>query len=118
MCRSAKAKQTHSLTWFHSSNPKAPEPDDAGTKQRRSVQIVHCLRKRKDKVGTGRGIFRVTAVDCITGKSWRIAEIFQSVIAVPAGAVDTTTPGNSNPGSLWQLCRFPDNFAHDLVTWN
>jgi len=99
MCGSAKAKQTYPLAGFHSSYAKAAETNDASAKQWRGVQIVHCLRKRKNEVGMGHGVFSVTTIDCVAGKSWRIAEIFQSVIAIPAAAVDTANPGNTNSRS-------------------
>src|SRR5271154_4451026 len=83
------------------------------------MNVVQTRRQRKDEVCPRKDILGVAAIHCVARKSRLIAEIFHSVMAVPAITIYTAHPRNSNTGSERQLrSRALDDFSHDLMTRN
>src|ERR1700687_4970143 len=117
MCRRTKSEQSDFIARLHVGYAKAAKPDNAGTQQRRGVNVVQRRRQREDEVRTSDGKLRVPTIFAITGKSRRIAKVFKVVSAVPARAVRASDPRDAYSGSQRQLRRLSfDNLPHDLMT--
>ena len=81
------------------------------------MQVIEILREGKNKVGPGQSILGISAVDGVASKSRRIAEVFQATLAIPAGPVDASDPGNSDARTHRNLRRRAvDDLTHDLMT--
>src|SRR5215469_13383817 len=116
MSRSAETKKSDALAMFDAGNTQAAEADDARTKKGRSLQIVECRRKRKDKVRARDGIFPVPAGHRVARERWRIAEVFHSFPAILAATSGTADPGDADTRAQRKFrCCSVDNFADNLV---
>jgi hypothetical protein len=99
MRRCAKAKESHALTTVDFRHPQTAEADDPGAQQRCGMQVVQSFRQRKDKIIPGHGIFRIAAIDHVAGEFQCIAEVLTAVPAIPAVAVRSCDPGNTDTSS-------------------
>src|ERR1700733_14016850 len=115
----SEAEQTDALTWFDTGNMQAAEADDARAKKRGGVQVVECCGQGKDEISTRERVFRIAAVNAVTGEGRRIAEILQASFAIGTGAVGPAKPGNTDARAEWNFLRgAADHFANDLMTGN
>jgi hypothetical protein len=81
------------------------------------VQVIEFRGKLIYKVAARRGVLRITAIDGVSGKNRRVAEIFQSPTAIGTIAVYAAHPGNTHACAQGQFGgRSIDNLSHDLVT--
>jgi hypothetical protein len=88
----AKQRATHTFSALHSCNPQAAETDDARTQKRGRTQIIQRIRKGKHKVRPDEGIFSISAINGVAGEGSRIAEVFKTVLTIPALAVGPANP--------------------------
>jgi hypothetical protein len=70
--------------------------DQASAKQRRGGNIITVLAEWKGITGVGNGMRGETAVPCISGEEWTVAEIFHAVPAEAADAAGITEPGDTH----------------------
>lgn len=117
--RCAEAKQSHALALLYARNAEAAKADDAGTKQRRGVEIVERGRQRKNEIGASQGILGISAGNRVARERGMVAEILFAAAAVRTHAVGAADPGNTDAGSEGNFvaCHF-DDFTHNLVTGN
>ena len=80
------------------------------------MQVVQFTGKFKHKVTARHGVFRIAAVDGVSGEDGRIAKILEAATAVWASSVYAADPGNADAGAERQLGRSAvlDN-PYDLV---
>ena len=113
----SEAEQANAFAWFDSSNTQAAKTDDAGAEQRSRVQIIEGFREGENEVGASESILAVSASYCVTGEGGGLAEIFETLLTVSAGAVGSTEPGNADPRTERKIrCCSIDDFSHDLVS--
>src|SRR5438309_212893 len=92
MRRRAKTKQAHALAGLHSCHSQAAKTNDAGAEQRRGVQFVERIRKRKDEIVAGKGKLRIASTNGVAGESWRVTQILQALLAIGTRAVGAAEP--------------------------
>jgi hypothetical protein len=83
------------------------------------MKIIQSLGKRKHKVFAGKCIFGVAAVDCVSSESWRVTEIFETMLTIPTLPVSAADPGDAyaaTNGKVW-IPPFHD-FTYNLMTRN
>src|ERR1700676_5105423 len=114
-----EAKQSDALARLDAGNAQAAEADDSGAEERGGVQIVECSRQRKDKVGAGQCIFRVSAGDAVSGERGRVAEVLRASFAIGASAIRPAEPANAGARAEWDfLCGAADYFTDNLMAWD
>src|SRR5215472_41154 len=117
--RSAEAEQPNAFPSLDARYSQAPKANDTGAKQRRSVQIVESIRKRKDEVAAGKSNFSVSARHRIASERWRVAQILHALLAIETGAVGSANPGHAYARAQRKVgSRAVDDFSHDLMSWN
>jgi hypothetical protein len=77
--------------------------NDAGTEQRRSMQVVEPRRKGKDEIGPRERVFCVTAIYRIASEDRSIAKVLHASAAVPTRSVNAANPRDSNADASRQL---------------
>lgn len=114
-----EAKQADALARLDTGDPQAAEADDASAKERSGVQIVERCGQRENKVSPGNCVLRIPSRDGVPGESGRVAEIFQTSLAVGASTVGSAEPGNADARAAGNFFRgAADNFTDDLMAWN
>jgi hypothetical protein len=80
------------------------------------MQVVQFWWECINKIAASDSILRVAAVDGVSGKDRRVAQILKSAKAVRAVSVNTANPGNTHARTQGQLggCSV-DNISHNLV---
>jgi hypothetical protein len=111
--RASKTKQPNPVTRLNTGDTEASKPYDPSTEKRRHMSRIESIRQWVNKIGSRQRILRITAINCIPGKGWLIAEVLHSPLAVKAGAVSTTHPGNADPHSQRQKVSCPFNDCAD-----
>src|ERR1035441_10956995 len=119
MSRGPESEYAHALSGFHSRNPHTPKTNDAGTEQRRCMQVVERCWKWKYEISPSKRIFRVTAIYGIAGKDGSIAKVLHTSAAVPTASVGAANPRNSDARAGRKVCggAFHD-VANDLMSGN
>ena len=112
----AETEEANAIAGFDPGHAKAAKADDTGTEKRSGVQVVQVRRERIDEVGTCHCVLRITAVDGVSSKDRRIAEVLEAAPAIRTISVDTADPRNTYAGSGRQggRCTLYD-FAYDLM---
>ena len=101
---------------FHARDTQASKADSAGAQQGGDMYVIQTGRQRKGEVAAREGIFGIAAIHRIPREGGPIAQIFHSVTAVPAIAIYTAHPGNTDSRSQRQfLCRPINHLADDLM---
>src|SRR5581483_1173144 len=119
MCGRTEAEQPDTFALLDACHAQAAKTDDACAQQRRGVQIVKLVGKRKHKVGTGEGELAVASGNGISGESWRVAEVFESLLAVRTGTIGAAEPRDAHAGAVWKIVAGAiHDLAHNLVTGN
>lgn len=117
--RGAEAEQAYTVARLDARYTQAAETNNAGAQQRRGVQIVELIGKRKRKVGAHDSIFGIAAIYGVTGESGCIAEVFEASATVLAGAIGSSHPGNAYAGAYGKIIRGCGYyFADDLMSGN
>src|SRR5271166_1972987 len=116
MRRGAEAEQSNALSGLDPGHAETAEADDSGAQQRRGMKIVERRWKRKNEIGAGQRIFRIAAVDAVSGERRRVAKVLHVAAAIPATPVGASNPGDANAGAHGKLGSGAcDNVADDLV---
>jgi len=112
----AETEEANAVAGFDPGHANAAKADDTGTEKRSGVQVVQVRRERIDEVGTCHCVLRITAVDGVSSKDRRIAEVLEAAPAIRTISVDTADPRNTYAGSGRQggRCTLYD-FAYDLM---
>jgi len=132
MGRCPKAEKSNALTFFDSRHPQRTEANDAGTEQRRGVEIIELRGNGKAEIGAGERVLGVTSVHGVTGERGTVAEVFHVAAAKRTGAIGAAEPGDPDAGAFQsrtggdacppKLCcgveLSSDYFAYDLVPGN
>ena len=109
----AEAEKADALPWLDAGYAEASETDDAGTQQRRGIQIAEGLRQRVDEVCASEGVLGIASVNRVAGVRRGIAEVFLASLAIGAGSVDASQPRYSDPGAGREVSF--DDLAYYLV---
>src|SRR5581483_500095 len=115
----AEAKETYAISRFNTGHSQTTETNNTGAEQRSGVQVIEGGRQRKAKILSGGGVFGIAAIDSIASEGWRIAEIFQTATAIPAGPVNAPDPGDANPRTHGKApAPAIHHVGHDLMPGN
>ena len=97
---------------------KAAVPDEAGTQERRRLDVAVALVDRKAIALIGDGQLGIAAVDLVAGEAGTVAQILAATAAVLADPAGPAEPRHADPvADLETVDRFPlfDDVADDLV---
>jgi hypothetical protein len=87
MCGRAEPVESDVFAGLHARDAQGPKSDDAGTQERRRMQIVEPFVQRMRKIGARHNGLNVTPIDIVPREDRGVAEILASFEAKPARTV-------------------------------
>ena len=83
------------------------------------MKIVKFGRKPKHKIVPRRGILGIAAINGVSSKDRRVAEIFQAAATVGTISIDAANPGDADARAERQLRSSSlDDIPDNLVSWD
>jgi len=113
MGRGAEAEESYTVARLDARYAKTAKTNNASAQQRRGVQIVELVGKRKREIGANDGVFGIAAIYGVTGEGGRIAEILEAEATISAGSVGSSHPGNSDARAGRKIIRGPSYYFTD-----
>src|SRR5690348_13313510 len=94
--RRAESIESQPPAFLDPREPQASKSNNSGAKQGRGLLIGKSLRNRVNKILRRNDVFRVTAIDGVSGERRTVAKIFFAPPAVFADAIRVVQPSDTN----------------------
>jgi hypothetical protein len=108
----SETEQPDSFARFYARHAQAPVAYNSGAQERCDISGLQPWGQWINEIGSNKDVLSITSVHRVAGEDGPVAKILESMLAIPASAVRSTHPGNTDSAAQRHICRCT---MHDLA---